>query len=92
MDLADVIAPSSDILVKEVGGEIVLLSLATGTYFGLSDVGMRAWELLAGGDRTVRDLCRALLTEFEVDIETLQRDIAALCSDLEANGLIARAP
>ncbi len=89
MNLADVVVPTNDVLAKEVGGEIVLLSLSTGTYFGLSDVGMRAWQLLAEGNRSVGGLCQGLLAEFEVDIATLERDILALCADLKANGLIS---
>ena len=36
-----------DVVSREVGGEAVLLNLATGTYFGLDGVGTEIWNLLA---------------------------------------------
>ena len=89
MNLSDTVTPTSDVLAKEVGGEIVLLSLSTGTYFGLSDVGMRAWQLLAEENRSVAALCDALESEYAVDRATLEQDVLSLCADLEAKGLIA---
>ena len=44
--LADQITVSPEVLFQEVGGEAVLLDLASESYFGLDDVGMRIWQLL----------------------------------------------
>ena len=43
---------SEDVLFQEVGGETVLLDLASEQYFGLDAVGTRIWQLLGeGADR-----------------------------------------
>lgn len=85
------LVPSDDVLMRALEGEAVLLDLASGTYFGLNDVGARVWELLEGG-ATVADLRRALHDEFEVEEAVLREDLAALLADLERRGLVRRAP
>ncbi len=36
----------SQVRARTVGGEIVLLHLESGVYFGLDPVGARAWQLI----------------------------------------------
>ena len=47
MQLSDKFAVSDEVVAREVGGEMVLLDLASGQYFGLDTVGGRIWELLS---------------------------------------------
>jgi Coenzyme PQQ synthesis protein D (PqqD) len=78
---------SDDVVTREVGGETMLLDLASGKYFGLNRVGGRFWQLLEDGQSAVqaRD---ALLDEFEVAPEQLDRDLAELIGQLAAAGLV----
>ena len=83
------LATSEDVLMRALEGEAVLLDLASGTYFGLNDVGVRVWELVEAGT-TVGALRRTLLEEFEVDEATLTADLTSLLADLEMRGLVRR--
>ena len=77
-----------DVFAQSVQGKIVLLSMQTSHYYGLDEVGTRAWQLIAAGSDP-RQLVKQLLAEFDVDEATLQNDLARLIEDLAAAGLIA---
>ena len=55
MQLSDKFAVSDEVVAREVGGEMVLLDLASGQYFGLDTVGGRIWELLSERPRTLKE-------------------------------------
>lgn len=76
-----------DVLSRSLDGEAVILNLASGTYFGLNEVGTRIWELIVAGT-TYGALRAALLDEFEVPAETLARDLAELIDSLRSRGLV----
>jgi hypothetical protein len=70
-----------------VDGELVLLNVETGVYFGLNRTGTKVWELL--GERSdVDDVLSALERAYPVERETLRRDLDALIADLEKSGLV----
>jgi hypothetical protein len=82
---------SEDVLMRALEGEAVLLDLASGTYFGLNEVGARVWSLVDAG-RSVGEIRATLLAEFEVEESVLAADVEALIADLETRGLVRRAP
>lgn len=49
-----------------IDGEVVMLSLKNGEYYGLDSVGTRIWELLEE-EIMFSDLVRQLMNEFDVD-------------------------
>jgi hypothetical protein len=73
--------------MREVGDEVMLLDLATGTYFGLNAVGGRFWQLLEEGKSPV-EASEAMLAEFDVAPEVLDHDLEALLDELAAQGLV----
>lgn len=84
------LAISTQVVFEVVGGEAVLLNLDNGTYFQLTGVGSRVWQLLeqgASGEAEVRD---RLLEEYDVAPERLDADLDVLWRDLEQAGLISR--
>ncbi len=87
MKLTDRFAISDDVVAREVGGETMLLDLASGTYFGLDPVGGRIWQLLEDGT-SASEACEALGAEYEVTREELERDVLALLADLLEHRLI----
>ncbi len=70
-----------DVVSRVLDGEAVLLDLASGSYFGLNEVGTVVWEEL----RTHGEVGKAVdkvLEEFEVDRETAERDVTELVTEL----------
>lgn len=78
---------SPEVLFQEVSGEMVLLDLASESYFGLDAVGARIWGLLESG-ATVGETLDTLMQEYEVERETLEADVGELLDRLLEAGLI----
>lgn len=89
MKLSDPITVSPDVVAREVGGEVMLLDLASGTYFGLDEVGARIWKVLDEEGGTLADACDAVAAEYDVSREELERDVLDLAEKLIENGLLA---
>ncbi len=68
-------------------GELVMMGLEQGKYFGLRDVGASIWQHLED-PRTVDDLTQLVATEYEVTPEACRPDVVAFLDDLLAKKLI----
>jgi hypothetical protein len=68
--------------------ETVLLSLTSGQYFALDDVGGAIWELLTSG-KTLDETVTQLLAEYEVDEAALCADVQRIAGELIAAGLLS---
>lgn len=79
--------PSDDVLFQEVGGEAVLLNLASESYFGLDPVGTRIWVLL-NDDARLQHVFDTMLGEYEVEPAQLERDLLDLVAKLAEAGLL----
>ncbi len=78
---------SDGVIDAEIDNEIVVLSIAQGTCYGLNRVGSRIWNLLAKPSR-IGDLCTTLLSEYEIDASVCERQVLELLEELRAEGLI----
>jgi hypothetical protein len=76
------------VLFRDLAGEAVLLDLEAGTYFGLNEVGTRAWNLLGGGGATLAAVHAALLVEYDAPPKQVWDDLLALVRDLLAHRLV----
>lgn len=77
----------AQVMARQVGGETVILDLASGTYFGLDEVGARFWAL-AGQGLTMSQISVELLSEYAVDAVGLQGDLDRLVKELQERGLL----
>jgi hypothetical protein len=81
------ITPKSDVLVRRMGQEAVLLNLKTETYYMLNTSGIRMWELLVGGS-SVDETVSTLSAEYKVSPDILRADVTELIQQLNAAQLI----
>jgi hypothetical protein len=82
---------SDQVLKQRLDDEVILLDLASGRYFGLPDVGARAWDrLVETGDTDA--VFATLLAEYAVDEPTLREDLDELWRGLIEAGLVSVAP
>jgi len=81
---------SPHVFAREFDGDLVLLDLARGDYYGLDALGARLWHGLMAG-RTVADIAAELEPEYDVEPATLRRDLLDLLEDLAAKGLVEQA-
>lgn len=82
-----VIALSSNQVCCELDGQAVILSLTTGKYYGLDEVGSRVWALIQE-PKTMSELQNVLLSEFDVEPWVCERDLNHLIQELEEVGLV----
>lgn len=89
LQLATVLRRSDDPVTADVDGEVVMMSLARGNYYGLDAVGSRIWDLLIT-PLPVAELLTQLQAEYEVDADTCRRDTLLFLAELEQQGLVER--
>lgn len=87
MNLQTTLAIPAQVMTRTVGSETVILDLASGTYFGLDPIGARIWQLLEQG-KSLAEVCDAMLDEYEVERDQLQRDTLALAAELADKKLV----
>jgi hypothetical protein len=87
LGLSDVVVASAGQVSCDLDGETVILSVATGMYFGLDPVGTFVWSRLQQS-RTVAEIRDDVTREFEVEPERCERDLADLLRQLAEFGLI----
>ena len=88
LSIYSVVSRKAGVIEAEIEGEVVALDIATGTCYGLNQVGSRIWHMLATSPR-VSDICEALLAEYSVDADDCERQVLDLLEDLYTEGLIA---
>lgn len=73
----------------EMDGELVMMGLERGEYYGMREVAARVWELLRE-PRTIGELRDVITSEYDVDAETCERDLLTHLRDLAARNLVTR--
>ena len=81
------VVASKDQVSSDLGGEVAILDLKAGVYYGLDAVGARIWSLIQE-PRAVNEIRDILLEEYDVDPERCERDLLALLQRLAEEGLI----
>ena len=76
-----------DVVFRRVGGEAVILDLDTQRYYTLDETGTRMWQLLAEHGEPAR-VVEAMLAEYDVEREVVERDLAKLVAELMEEGLL----
>ncbi len=78
----------SDIVWRELDGDIVLLNLATGYYYGFEGAGNDMWRLLVEHGST-EAVVKALAGVYDdVEPKRLDADLHALIKDLERKSIV----
>jgi Coenzyme PQQ synthesis protein D (PqqD) len=71
------ISRSPSVLTAEVDGEIVMMSIERGRYFGLDDIGGDIWKRLEG-PCSFGQLIDRLVVDYDADRATIAADVRAL--------------
>lgn len=79
---------SDDVVAHLVGGEMVLLNLASGLYFGLNAVGSCVWDRLNESAACLDELVDRIEAEFDAPRDAIERDLVSLLSSLAERQLI----
>lgn len=85
--LTQKVAVNKDILVQDMGGELVLLNLASEEYFGLDDIGNVMWSCLKESD-SLQGAYDRLLARFDVNPDVLKQDFLNLVAQFVEHDLV----
>jgi Coenzyme PQQ synthesis protein D (PqqD) len=78
--------PAPSVHTRLFDGELVILDLAAGEYLTLDAIGSTLWKGLEAG-RSVDEVAREVVAEYEVSVEQATADLEALVDDFVARGL-----
>ena len=81
------VVAAKDQVSSDLGGEVAILDLKAGVYYGLDAVGARIWSLIQE-PRTVNEIRDILLEEYDVEPERCERDLLVLLRRLADEGLV----
>jgi hypothetical protein len=76
-----------DAVSADLGEEMAVLNLESGSYLGFNATAAHAWRLLEA-PRSIESLCESMTTEFDVAPEQCRQALGKLLAKLEANGLV----
>lgn len=88
---SSVITRDETVLAAEIDGEIVLMSVTEGRYFGLNQVGSDIWNRLAT-PQSFGDLCTALIVDYDADPKTIAAEAEALLVRMSERKLVDLQP
>jgi len=75
------------VMIRDLGGESVLLNLDSESYFGLDDVGTAMWQALTT-ESSVEGAFGTLRAAYDVEPGQLRQDLADFIDSLVKAGLI----
>ncbi len=81
------VSRAPDILMAEVDGETVLMSVERGSYFGLADTAKDIWARLETATRA-GDLCRALALAYDGEPERIEAETLSFLARMAEAGMI----
>jgi trimethylamine:corrinoid methyltransferase-like protein len=72
---------------SDLGGEVAILDLEKGTYYGLDEVGARIWKLVQE-PTAVSEVQATVVQEYDVEPARAERDVLRLLQRLVDEGLV----
>lgn len=90
IDLQTPLARSERVLYSEVDGAVTMMTVETGKYYSLKDVGARIWALLER-PMSAEQICDQLMVEYRVDRERCEGEVIGVIRQMASEGIVERA-
>jgi len=78
---------SKDTAHRVLGDEAIIVNFQDSFFYNLNPVGTFIWER-CDGRHSLEEIARALVAEFQVDLETAARDCRQFVEELAEQGLL----
>ena len=91
MNLDQKVTFAETVFAQEVDGEMVLLDMESENYFGLDEVGTAIWQAMQEYG-TLKEVLSALLEQYDVEPEVLEKDLSDFVGKLVESGLVEVTP
>lgn len=79
-----------EVLAKEIDGEVVVINLASGTYYSAEGVGSLVWSTIEGG-LPLSEVAAEVAARYDVGLEQARDDVLAFAAELLREGLMVAA-
>ena len=89
-DPATVVKRSEGLIATEIDGEVVIVALESGRYYGLDPVGSEIWRRLEA-PKSLADLCTELTGHFDGDPATIERETLDFVREVAGRDILRRA-
>jgi hypothetical protein len=76
-----------DVVWRELDGEVVILNLTTGHYYGLEGAANEIWRLLLEHGTTER-VVEIMARDYDIDVGRLRQDVEAVVRDLAERSIL----
>ena len=87
LKLDSVVQRNPKLIANQMDGEVVMMSIDNGEYYGLDEIGSRIWELIEL-PVSISCLVDSLTNEFEVEKAECENDTIEFLDDLLQKGLL----
>lgn len=87
ISLKSTVMASPNQISADLSGEIAILNLQNGVYYGLDPIGAFIWKHIEK-PIAVAEVCQQVLAEYDVEPERCQQDVLALLNELLSQGLV----
>jgi hypothetical protein len=85
--LQTLVARSGELVYSAVEGDVTMMNVQTGKYYGLTTVGARIWALLEH-PTSVDAVCDQLISEYRVGRETCEAEVLTFLQRMAEEGAI----
>ena len=76
-----------DVLGVDMDGDLIMMSIERGDYYGISGIGPSVWKELET-PKTLAELVNSVCDEYEVDADTARADLQRFLKELSENGMV----
>lgn len=76
-----------DLVAADIDGDVVMLDVERGEYFGIGGIGPRIWELL-DQPTTMAGIVDTICAEYDVDAGTCRADVERFLGELRQADLV----
>jgi hypothetical protein len=87
LTIYSIVQRDTDVISAEADQELIMVSIATGFYYGLSGVGREIWDSIAH-PKMVAELVDDLTANYEIDSATCKEQTLSFLETLLAQGLV----
>jgi hypothetical protein len=88
VDLHTLVARSDSLVSSAIEGEVTMMNIQTGKYYGLTTVGARIWALLEH-PMPVAAVCDQLMAEYRVGRETCESEVLTFLRRMADEGVVS---
>ena len=81
LESSTVLVRREDLIAQEIEGELVMLDMKSGHYFGLDPIASAIWKCM-DSPISFKNLCQSLMQEYAVSEEQCIEDVSVFLSDL----------